>query len=82
VKLILAAYLKPAGISVPLAAALVFLVREKPPSWSGLVILGISFGVLYVTALLFSRFFDRYDWSKLESLVPAMRHARRIIPVA
>jgi O-antigen/teichoic acid export membrane protein len=81
-KLILEAYSKPLGISLPLAAALLLLVRQKPPSWSGLVIMGIAFGVLYVTALLFSRFFDRYDWSKLETLVPAMRHARRIIPVA
>jgi O-antigen/teichoic acid export membrane protein len=81
-KLILDAYLKPVGISVPLAAALFLLVRRKSPAWYGLAILGIAFGVMYLTAMLFCRFFDRYDWSKLESLVPAMRHARRIIPVA
>jgi O-antigen/teichoic acid export membrane protein len=76
------AYLKPMVISLPLAAVLMLVVRELVPSWAGLVILGIMFALLYVTTLLFSHFFDRYDWSKMESLLPAMRYARRIVPVA
>jgi O-antigen/teichoic acid export membrane protein len=76
------AYLKPLVISMPLTALLVFAVRQLVPSWTSLALLGVAFGTLYVTALLFSNFFDQYDWTKMESLIPAIRHARRIIPVA
>lgn len=76
------AYLKPMIISIVLAVVLVVVVRTRVPSWTELVALGIGFGVLYVATLLFSRFFDGYDWSKFESLIPAIRYARRIIPVA
>jgi O-antigen/teichoic acid export membrane protein len=51
-------------------------------SWFGLAGLGLEFGLLYAVLLTLSGFFDPYDWSRIEALVPAMRHARRIIPVA
>lgn len=82
VRLIREAYLKPMVVSLPLAVVLFLVLHEAGPSWAGLVVSGIVFGVLYVTTVLFSRFFDQYDWGKLESLLPAVRHARRIIPVA
>jgi O-antigen/teichoic acid export membrane protein len=81
-KLFREAYLKPMIISIPLAGLLMLALGARIPSWAALVALGILFFALYVTTLLFSHFFDRYDWSKFESLIPAIRHARRIIPVA
>jgi O-antigen/teichoic acid export membrane protein len=51
-------------------------------SWLGLIAQGLTFGIVYVIAMVFSRFFDRYDWGKLESILPAMRYARRFVPVA
>ena len=82
VRLIREAYLKPLIISLPLAVVLFLAIGQLSPSWTSLVALGTAFGVLYVAALLFSRFFDAYDWGKVESFIPAIRHARRIIPVA
>jgi O-antigen/teichoic acid export membrane protein len=75
-------YVRPLLCSV---GVLVLLRVIQPPrglSWLGLAVEGVAFGFLYVIVISFSRFFDRYDWSKIESLVPAMRYARRIIPVA
>lgn len=81
-RLLREAYLKPVAISLPLSALALLAVRELVPSWTGLAMLGVAFSILYVTTMLFSKFFDRYDWSKMESLIPAVRHARRVIPVA
>jgi O-antigen/teichoic acid export membrane protein len=81
-RLLREAYLKPMVISLPLGAAVFLAVRELAASWTGLVALGIGFGIFYVTALLFSRFFDRYDWSKIEGLLPAVRRARETIGLA
>lgn len=76
------AYLKPLTISAALSAIVFIYAKTAVPSWAGVVLPAIGFGVFYVAIILFSRFFDRYDWSKVESLIPAMRYARRIIPVA
>jgi O-antigen/teichoic acid export membrane protein len=55
---------------------------SKDPSWWGIVFQGLLFGSVYLTAVMFSRFFDAYDWGKIESILPVMRYARRIVPVA
>jgi hypothetical protein len=44
--------------------------------------MGIVFGFLYAVSILFSRFFDAYDWNKIESFLPMVRHARRISGIA
>jgi O-antigen/teichoic acid export membrane protein len=82
VRLIREAYLKPLAISVPLAVAVFLAIGQLSPTWTSLVALGMAFGVLYVAALLSSRFFDQYDWSKIEGLLPAIRRAREILGVA
>jgi len=40
------------------------------------------FAILYFTSVALSRFLDQFDLAKAESVIPAMRFARRIIPVA
>lgn len=70
-------YGKPVFCSVvPLAA--LFVVRPAL-SWFGLVAVGAAFGVLYSMAILLSGFLDEYDWSRIESLLPVARYARRIV---
>jgi O-antigen/teichoic acid export membrane protein len=75
-------YLKPVLISAMLIAVLLAVDPTKRLSWFGLVGLGAIFGVLYCTAILFTRFFDEYDWNKIEGLMPAARYARRIVGIA
>jgi hypothetical protein len=54
----------------------------KDLSWFGLAGMGVIFGVIYAIAILVSRFFDEYDWGKIESLVPLTRRIRRIGRIA
>jgi len=78
VRLLKAAYLKPL-LCTSLAMAAVFVVNPGTNvSWFGLVAMGVGFGLLYSLLILLSRFFDAYDWSKIEGIVPAVRHARRL----
>ncbi len=81
-RLLRESFIRPVLCSVGILAVLRIIHSPEGLSWFGLAAQGLAFGFLYVIVLLFSRFFDRYDWSKIEILLPAMRHARRIIPVA
>jgi O-antigen/teichoic acid export membrane protein len=72
-------YLRAALCSVPTLAVLLTIFRPKQMSWYGLVGFGVCFAVLYAVLILFSRFFDEYDLTKLESFLPFTRHARKII---
>jgi O-antigen/teichoic acid export membrane protein len=74
--------LRPVVCSLGVLALLWVIQSPRGLSWAGLVTWGVAFGIGYMTALLFSRFFDRYEWGKVESVVPAMRYLRRVIPVA
>jgi O-antigen/teichoic acid export membrane protein len=73
---------RPVVCSLGVLALLWVIQSPSGLSWAGLVAWGVAFGFGYVTALLFSGFFDRYEWDKIERVVPAMRYARRVIPVA
>jgi O-antigen/teichoic acid export membrane protein len=75
-------YLKPILCSVLILAVLLAIRPTKDLSWLGLAGMGVIFGVCYAIAILFSRFFDEYDWSKIESFMPVVRHARRIGRIA
>jgi O-antigen/teichoic acid export membrane protein len=75
-------YLKPILCSVLVLVALLAIHPTKNLSWFGLAGMGVIFGVLYVLAILLSHFFDKYDWSKIESFMPLVRHARRIGGIA
>src|SRR5439155_25474556 len=75
------AYVKPV-LSALVVLAMFFVVSPfNELGWGGLVLEGILFGTLYFFGLVLSRFFDQFDLTKAESLVPLARIARRIIPV-
>jgi len=81
-RLLRESYVKPVICSLVLLGAWVAIRPEKDSSWAGLFAGGLAFGGVYVVTLLFSRFFDRFDWDKVENFVPLLRYARRIVPVA
>lgn len=62
--------------------SLAFLFVLRPPrnlSWLGLVLTTTGFGLLYSVIILLSRFFDEYDWSKIEYFVPLAQRLRRAV---
>ena len=75
-------YLKPICSSVLILAALFAVRPAKNLSWFGLVGVGLTFGGFYLTTILLSRFFDEYDWNKMESFIPAVRYLRRMSRIA
>jgi len=76
------AYLKPFLCSLAAAGVLLVIGGHWPAGWPGMGLKGGSFGTLYLLSVAFTRFFDEFDLAKAESVFPAARFARRIIPVA
>ena len=76
-RLLRESYLKPTLCSIFVMGTLLATRPTRTVSWFGLVAMGLAFATLYSIVILFSHFFDEYDWSKIESLVPAARYARR-----
>lgn len=76
------AYLKPFTTAALIAVPAWLFVRTISLSWAALFALAAIFGLLYVTAILLNRFIDQYEWRKIESFIPAVRHFRGIIPIA
>jgi O-antigen/teichoic acid export membrane protein len=74
------AYLKPLLCS--LIPAILLAAGGLPLGWGGLILRGVFFGAAYLVGLAVSRFFDDFDLAKAESILPAARFVRRIIPVA
>lgn len=81
-KLLLEAYLKPVLCSVAILACEFAIPLPGGSSWLGLVFRGGIFLLLYTVSLLSTNFFDGYDWGRIESIFPMVRHARRFLPVA
>ena len=75
-------YLKPILCSFFVLAPLLMIRPANTLSWFGLAAMGIVFGFLYTLAIIISGFFDEYDWSKLEHVIPVARFARRIGVIA
>jgi O-antigen/teichoic acid export membrane protein len=75
-------YFKPILCSVPLLAMLLAIPATKVLSWFGLAATGVAFGACYAVSILLSQFFDEYDWSRIERLLPVARHARRLVRLA
>lgn len=76
------AYLKPVLCSIVAGAAssaINVLVRNL---WLDVLVGASAFAIIYLAGLLLARFFDEFDWSKLEAHVPLARHARRLIPIS
>jgi O-antigen/teichoic acid export membrane protein len=76
-RVLLEAYLKPVACSA-LSLAVVRIIHPMSTlSWLGIVLMAIAFTIIFVITILQSRFFDEYDWIRIERLLPLMRHARR-----
>ncbi len=81
-RLVLEAYMKPLICS---SLSLVLVLSVCPTanlSWFGLVGLGASFAAAYSALILLSQFFDAYDWNKIETFIPVMKHVRRLVQFA
>jgi O-antigen/teichoic acid export membrane protein len=81
-RLLRESYLKPTLCSLLVLAALLAVCPTNNLSWFGLVGMGLMFGAFYFAVILMSRFFDAFDWNNLETLVPAVRHVRRMAWIA
>lgn len=75
-------YMKPVICSLVLSGVVLALRTVASSSWLGLASQGLALAVAYAAVLLCSRFFDQYDWSKLEALLPVVRRVRRSVRVA
>lgn len=75
-------YLKPMICSIVVLGFLFVVHPSKDLSWPGLVLQGLVFAALYLVAVVSCGFLDRYDWGKIETLIPGIRRARRIFSVA
>jgi O-antigen/teichoic acid export membrane protein len=70
-------YLKPVCCSFLILGSILPAHLMRTGSWLRLAEIGVGFGVLYCSTILWSGFLDEYDWNKLEALVPLARYARR-----
>ena len=77
-----AGYMKPVLCAVLVITLLRAVSNVDRLSWTQLVELAGSFGLLYTVAILATRFFDEYDWLKIEQLFPAAKYLRRFGRVA
>lgn len=76
------AYLKPTACSLAALAIVLGAVPANHLGWGGLLIQGVIFGVLHVSGLLLTRFFDLFDLAQIESFLPFARVARKVMPSA
>lgn len=76
------AYLKPTVSSLLVLTLVLGGHPINDLKWAGLAIMGLVFGTLYCIVILLSRFFDAYDWGKMESFAPAVRYVRRLCGAA
>jgi O-antigen/teichoic acid export membrane protein len=81
-RLVLESYARPFAWSIVLAAGLYLARAPFESTWKGLALQGILYGGLYLVGVLFSQFFDSYDWAKIERAIPLARYVRRMLPVA
>jgi O-antigen/teichoic acid export membrane protein len=75
-------YLKPVASCAVALSTCWLLPAAIRYSWAGLAVSALLFGTVYMSLILASRFFDRYDWAKVEAFFPAIRLAKRYVPVA
>jgi O-antigen/teichoic acid export membrane protein len=76
-RLLRESYSKPVVCALAAMSALLAAHSTRNLSWYGLVAMGLLFGAIYSGLILLSHFFDDYDWSRIESLLPVARHARK-----
>jgi O-antigen/teichoic acid export membrane protein len=71
-------YVKPLVCSLLSLAFVSMVYSTKDSSWLGLAMFAMTFGAMYCALILFSQFFDAYDWNKIEAFVPVLRRVRRL----
>jgi O-antigen/teichoic acid export membrane protein len=74
-------YLKPLLCSVAILVGLVAIHSTKDMGWFGLAGMGIVFCMIYAVTIPLSRFFDEYDWNQIETFMPAVGRARKLIGI-
>jgi O-antigen/teichoic acid export membrane protein len=79
--LLLEAYMKPVLCAVILLFFQFLVIPAATLSGPGLLAQGFIFTFLYTTVLLLTKFFDSYDWRKIENVAPIARLVRKIAPV-
>lgn len=81
-RLLRESYFKPALSSLFILTLILAAHSTSDLGWLGLVLMGLIFGGFYSVVILLSRFFDAYDWAKMEAFVPGVRNVRRLGRVA
>lgn len=76
------AYLKPFLCSAAAAAAMWTTTMLPMPEWQRFIAMIIVYAAVYVVGIVASRFFDTFDFEKMEGHLPFVRSARRIILVS
>ena len=76
------AYLKPFLCSLASAGVVSVVGGHWPGGWPGMCLKAAVFGILYLSSVTLTKFFDQFDLARAESIIPAARLARRIIRVA
>jgi O-antigen/teichoic acid export membrane protein len=79
---LLDAYLKPVLCSLAAAAAVGGVDFYVARLWPRLVLGAGIFSVIYLVGLALTRFFDEFDFSKIEGHLPFVRVARRVLSVS
>ena len=73
-------YLKPLGASLAGAVACFLIGPPQHIGWGGLVLKAVVFGVIYLMALIVTRFFDGFDLEQAGKLLPVFRLVRGVLP--
>ena len=73
-------YLKPLCASLAGAVACFAIGPSQHIGWGGLVVKVVVFGVVYLTALILTRFFDGFDLKQVGRLLPVFRPVRGALP--
>ena len=73
-------YVKPLGASLAGAVACFLIGPGQHIGWGGLVLKAVVFGVVYLVALIVTRFFDAFDLKQAGRLLPGYRPVRGVLP--
>jgi O-antigen/teichoic acid export membrane protein len=81
-KVLFDAYLKPLLCSLAAAVAMFAVNFYVTRVWPRLFVGSLIYGVIYLAGLGATRFFDAFDFSKMEGHLPFLRLARRVLAVS
>ena len=78
-RLLTESYLKALSASLAGAAACFLINRRVHIGWGGLVLEVVVFGVVYLVALILTRFFDGFDLDQAARLLPVFRPLKGVL---